>query len=222
MTGAVLRTSPIDGWAQAHGAHFGEAAGWRVVTGYNALEAEVGAARGRAALVDLSAMGKVQVEGEDAPGLVAGEWWRGEAGEAYAIRPDLLLVLTPPGGEGAALRRLEEARTGAAGLMTVTDMTHGLAALGVVGPRSRAVLRRLCALDLSEAAWPNGTARATSVAKTRQVIARRDMGGVVGFTLLGARSLAPYLWEVLEKTGVEFGLAPIGSQAMTALGGGQG
>jgi len=253
-----MKLSPIDTWSQAHGAHLSDTSGWRVVERFGAVEAEVVAARERVALADESAMGKVQVEGEGAAevvrvalggadssrrdralgmtgsgGAAVGHGWRGEAGESYCIRPDLFLVLTPPGGEGAVLARLAGASGadssrqqqalgmtgtgGVGGLVTVTDMTHGLAAMSVIGPRSRDVLVRLCALDISEAALPNVAARATSVAKTRQVIVRRDVGGVLAYTLVGARSLAGYLWEALIETARVWGGAPIGARALEAL-----
>ncbi len=264
-----MKSSAIDTWARAHGARLGEAAGWQVIEQFGEVEAEVAAARERVALADASAMGKVQVEGEGAAevvwaalgvadssrqdgalgmtgsgGAVAGQGWRGEAGEAYCIRPDLFLVLTPPGGEGEVVARLEAARGtdssrqdralgmtnlreaqslgvtstgGTVGLVTVTDMTHGWAALSVMGPRSRDVLGRLCALDLADEAFPNQSVWATSVAKTRQVIVRRDVGGVPAYTLVGARSLAGYLWEALIETARAWGGAPIGARAVEAL-----
>jgi heterotetrameric sarcosine oxidase gamma subunit len=221
------KVSAIDAWARTRGAQFTEAGGWRVVEAFSAVQAEVVAARDQVALADVSAMGKVQVEGEGAAEVLraamggapegVGQGWRTQAGEAYSIRPDLFLVLTPPGGEDEALRRLEAARVGAAGLVTMTDMTHGLAAVSVIGPRCRDVLRKLCALDVSGAAFPNETARATSVAKTRQVIARRDVGEALAFTLVGARSLAAYVWEVLAEAGKEFGIMPIGMAGLEKL-----
>jgi 4-methylaminobutanoate oxidase (formaldehyde-forming) len=222
-----MKSSAIDTWARSHGARLGEAAGWRIVEDYGSVEAEVAAARDGVAQADMSAHGKVQIEGEAAASVIraglggapegVGAGWRGEASEAYCIRPDLFLVLTPPGGEGAVVARLEAARAGHSGLVTVTDLTHGLAALSVIGPHSRDVLGRLCALNLADDVFPNRSARATSVAKTRQVIARRDVGGVLAYTLVGARSLAGYLWEALIETAQAWGGAPIGAHAVEAL-----
>jgi heterotetrameric sarcosine oxidase gamma subunit len=133
------------------------------------------------------------------------------------LRPDLFLVLTAPGGEADLLAQLAKTQAAHTGLVTITDLTHGLAALALLGPRSRDVLRRLCALDLSDAAFPNATARTTSLAKTRQTIVRSDLGGLPTFTLLGARSLAAYLWDSLLETGAPFNLAPLGVTALEAL-----
>jgi heterotetrameric sarcosine oxidase gamma subunit len=194
-----------------------------VAESFGPLDAELAAARESAALADLTAIGKVQVEGEAAALVIRsalggapegmGAGWQG----VYCLRPDLYLALTPPGGEGEALTRFTEARDTQPGLVTVTDLTHGLAAIGLLGPRARDVLSRLCALDVSDEAFPNETARATSVAKTRQVVVRSDVRGVTAFTLVGARSLAAYLWAALLETGREFEITPLGAAAVEAL-----
>ena len=51
----------------------------------------------------------------------------------------------------------------------------------------------------------------------RQVIVRRDLGALAAFTLLGAPSLAAYVWEVLAEAGQAEGLAPIGLDTVEAL-----
>jgi heterotetrameric sarcosine oxidase gamma subunit len=215
-----LKLSPI---AFPPAAVVSDASGWRVVDSYASVESELSAARDRVALADLSSLGKIQIEGEAAAAVFQsvlggapqgiGQSWQG----VYAIRPDLFLLLTPAEGEAELLPQLAAARAAQPGLVTVSDLTHGLAALALFGPHSRDVLRRLCALDVSDAAFPNDTARPTSLAKTRQIIVRSDVRATVAFTLVGARSLAAYVWQALLETGRDFGIAPIGAAAVEAL-----
>jgi heterotetrameric sarcosine oxidase gamma subunit len=222
-----VRITPINAWAQNRGARFANHAGWRCANGYAALEAETVAARDRVALADLSSQGKLQVEGEQAAGLIGaalggapekmGGGWTAPSGHVYRLRPDLFLVVTVPGGESATHAQLLAAQSGALGLVTVTDLTHGLAALCLLGPASRAVLRKACALDLSPDAFPDLSARATSTARTRHVIVRRDLGALPAFTLFGAPSLAAYVWDVLLEAGRSEGIVPIGLAAVYAL-----
>jgi glycine cleavage system aminomethyltransferase T len=101
--------------------------------------------------------------------------------------------------------------------VTVTDVTHGLAEMCLVGPRSRDVLRKLCALDFHPDLFPQLTAKPTSVAKTRQLVMCRDLGSLPAFWLAGAQSVAAYVWDVILEAGHEFGLAPIGIAALAEL-----
>jgi heterotetrameric sarcosine oxidase gamma subunit len=172
-------------------------------------------------LADQSARGKVLVEGGEAASLLGMELHIGGGaalgkGWVYCLRQDLYLVSTPPGGEGAALAELQ-AKTGGRHL-TLTDLTQGRAELRLMGPASPAVLSQLCGLDL--ALFPDGECRQGSVAKTAQLILRREQGGLPGFSLIGARSLGPYLWEALLEAGKGLGIAPIGQGALRGLGDG--
>jgi sarcosine oxidase subunit alpha len=226
-TNAPPKLTALYGTAQRLGAQFVELAGWRFADAYAARPAELEAARSRVGLADVSAHGKLQIEGVEAPlalraalgaapeAIGAGQHI--DAGTLYCVRRDLYYLSTPPGGEPAAQARLQSAIAEARWFVTVTDVTHGLAELCLAGPRSRDVLRKLCALDFHPDLFPDLTARPTSVAKTRQLVMRRDFGPVPAFSLAGAQSLAAYVWDVIAEAGREFGLAPIGIAALAEL-----
>jgi len=139
------------------------------------------------------------------------------AGRLYRLRPELFYLSTRPGGETEARTQLEAAIAAHHLFVTVTDQTHGLADLRLIGPASRAVLSQLCALDFADEAFPNLTVKQTSVAKTKQMVIRRDFGDLPTFTLVGAASLAAYLWGVILEAGHEFGITPIGVEALRQL-----
>jgi heterotetrameric sarcosine oxidase gamma subunit len=140
-----------------------------------------------------------------------------EGGYVYRLRPDQFFVVTPPGGEAEMVTRLEKAVADGGAFVTVTDLSQGLAEMRLIGPNSRSVLSKVCGLDFGADAFPNLTVKQTSLAKTRQLLIRRDFGSLPAFTFAGAQSLSAYVWEVVMEAGQEFGIVPIGVAAMRAL-----
>ncbi len=227
MSDTPIRLSPLHPATQLHQPTVIDLAGWRIPEAYAAVEQEVAAVRAACGLADVSPHGKIQIEGAQAQAAVAGAFGgapegvgagrRVEAGHVFCLRPDMYFLVTPPGGEAAALARLEAAISARSDLVTATDLTHGLADMRLIGPASRAVLSQLCALDFDPGRFPDLSARQTSVAKTRQLILRRDFGDLPAYTLLGAQSLGAYLWRTVMEAGREFGLTPVGVAALRQL-----
>ena len=187
-------------------------------------------ARQGVVLADLSARGKLQVEGEtsdrllealwNVPNLPVGQGADIAAGQIYRLRADRYYISTPSGVEEGALRSLMNATQSADGLITVTDLTHGRTELYLLGPASADLLSRLCGLDFHPAAFPNLTAKSSSVAKTTQLIIHRDLAGLPGFALIGAASLGAYLWETISQAGSDLGVTPMGQSALDNLAAG--
>jgi len=224
-----IKLSPLNGTAEKLGARWTEIAGWRCVQDYGNPAAEAAALRAGAGLADISQIGKIQIEGAQAAAMLAaaldgapqsvGEHVLVTAGDLYCLRPDMYFLSVQPGSEAGVVPSLAAAAAGRADLVTVTDVTHGLAGIELVGPRALDVMTRVCGLDFSDAAFPNQSARQSSVAKTRQLITRRghDRGRLPAYTLFGARSLAAYVWGVLLEAGRPFGLTPVGLSALSTL-----
>ena len=143
-------------------------------------------------LVDESGNGKLLVEGGEAEKLVAGL-------QAYRLRPGFYFVSTPPLEEAAVGEKLRAQRGPA--FVTITDVTQGRSEFRLMGPAAPVVLSTVSGLDFSK--FANGTTQQSSVAKTVQLIIRRDAGGVPAFSIIGARSLGAYLWDILQRSGAE-------------------
>jgi heterotetrameric sarcosine oxidase gamma subunit len=194
-----------------------------VAESFAKVEAEAQAARQGVVLADESANAKVLVQGERAAQVVQEVFSTGEMGigagvhsqkgRVYRLRRDLFLVGAAPGGEEGVVEAVEAGRGDC--FVTVTDLTHGRAEIRVAGPASRALMSKVCGLDL--AALENGAARQSSVAKTAQLVLRRDLGGLPGFALVGGPSLAQYLWDTLAEAGAEWRIRPIGRRALRLL-----
>jgi heterotetrameric sarcosine oxidase gamma subunit len=213
--------------AQSEGATFTEEAGWLVPQQFGDGEAARQIARQGVALADRSAWGRVTIAGAGSEGLVRRIWNatalpvnRGEAvaaGYVYRLRHDRYFLSTPPGRAADAIIMVEGAVAAADGLITVTDQSHGQAELWLVGPMASTLLGRLCGLDFHPTQFPNLCARESSVAKTKQLIVRRDVGAVHAYALIGARSLGAYLWQTIITAGQGLPFALLGEAPLRQL-----
>lgn len=223
----AVKQTPIYELARQAGASFGEAAGWRVVQSFGQDEVGLAAARRGVALADRSARGKVLVEGEAAMDVVREVWGvdevavgRGAAidgGWAYRLRGDRVFLSLDVGGEEGAVRAADASARAVEELVVVTDVTHGRGELWLVGPAAQTLLSRLCGLDFHPEVFTNHTARESSVAKTKQLIIRRDVGRAPAFALIGGRSLAAYLWETALEAGRDLEIVPVGRATLSRL-----
>ncbi len=205
--------------------------GWQVVQMFSSVELETAVARQSVAVCEQSHNGKIRVEGPSAGRLLhvgelavhAGQ--QTKHGHVYRLRPDLYFVHIGVKSDGhtpalnvdeVALTLAQDAQTNP-DLITVTDVTHGLAELWLVGPRSAELLSRLCGLDFHNSRFPNGAAKQSSVAKTAQLIIRHDQGDVPAYALIGPRSLGAYLWQTIMQAGSDLAVQPIGQAALEQL-----
>ena len=136
----------------------------------------------------------------------------------YRLRNDLFFIITPPSKEVSAQKKLTTASAASEQFVTVTDVTHGRVEIRVIGPNSQELLSKVCGLDFHPSAFPNETAKQSSLAKTTQLIIRCDIGELPAFSIIGSQSLGPYVWDTLMEAGREFGGVPIGRAALAALG----
>lgn len=215
----------------ALGAAFLEVAGWQVASAFRPLEEELAAVRAGVGLVDLSSFGKLRLVGREVARLLADHLGGGavpSVGRTIPIqaggRPDDRLLLgltadeflltTAPGAEEGLKAELE-ARLAADGACAhLFDVTSSLAAIAVVGPASREVLRRITPLDLRPWRFPDGSCAQGSVAKVPGLVVRSDRGGLPAYRLFVSWAYGGYLWETLWDAGRDLGVAP-----MSALGG---
>ncbi len=197
---------------------------FRTVASFQSTEEEEAAAQHAAVLVDISPLSRYQIEGEAAVqivqevfgtrGLKVGHGAQTEAAEIACIRNDLVTVIASIETGHKLLDALERAAAAATGV-TVTDITDGKAQLWLAGPAASSVLRRVCGLDFDDRAFPDGVCAISSVAKTTQLITRRDRrldqgSTITAYSLIGDRSLSVYLWSTLIESGERFRLVPAG------------
>ena len=226
---AATALSPLHSRLRTLDAEFAGRDGWQVAERFP--EAGPDAAARGVAIADESANGKLQVQGEDAEGLVGAAFAApalavGKSatvetlgpGRVCRLRRDLYFIGTAPAEAAPALERLHREQGASENAETaVTDLTHGRSELRLVGPAAPELLSKVCGLDFDPRRFLDGDARQSSVAKTRQLIVRGDVGRLPSYSLIGGRSLGAYLWDTLMQAGAEFAVAPLGLRDLRAL-----
>lgn len=231
-TDGLPRLSALHAVHEKLGARFVSRAGWQVPQTYTSSQDEAASIREGVGLADLSSRGKLLVRGEpstilellsDTLGVgpvevghtapIAAEsqadspWDRGYLARLVA---DEFILFTPPGAAMKIARQVKEKRAENDLFLTLVDGTSGLAGLAVVGPASREVLTKLCALPLNDRDFPNQRVAQGSLAKAHAIVVRNDVEALPAFELYVDRSLGEYVWTSIMDAGREFGIIPFG------------
>ena len=112
------------------------------------------------------------------------------------------------------LRRHIDARRDAH--CTVTDVTAGIAMLGIMGPKSRELLASLSGADLGNAAHPFGMSREIEIGYARVRASRITYVGELGWELYLPGEQLLDVYERLLEGGAALGLRHAGYHAMAA------
>lgn len=183
-----------------------------------------GAPRAALQLCDLSFLAKVHVRGSqpDEVGTRLGTslgnacWDSPDGPLVIASGPDEWLLLAPQGQAAALAEELERRLSGVGGLLSVVDLTHGRALMRLTGEDAvRGVLSKVCAVNFSDHAVPNGSALRSSVASVVTDIIRDDTrDGRRSYLLHCERSAGQYLFDSLLDAGADHGIEACGPTAV--------
>jgi heterotetrameric sarcosine oxidase gamma subunit len=225
--------SPMERLARAAGARFERRGGWNVAVAYGAdIAVEAARMSDTVGFCDRSALAKLDIQADpdvlaELVGRVAGgltlelgrasptpdgaSWW-------CPITPSRLLVLSEP-TSGSDVRAAVDGAAAEAGerLLTVADVSCGLAAMTLVGPGANELLARFCAIDVRPAVTPVAAFRPGSVARTPGYLLREDEDRLL---VLVGWALGAYLWEVVADAAAHLGGGPVGSKALGVASGG--
>jgi len=216
-----VASSVLEPHARAAGAQFELRERWRVAVHFGSVEREVAACRSAVGVGDLSRLGKLELQGgapELAETVAAGT--RGaelELGCALRIEQawwcpfsrERVLVVCAPEAVTALRGALEQATAQRA--VNVIDLTCGLAALALVGPRARDALARLTAIDLRPARMPEAGFRPGSVARVAGTVLR-ERGD--HYLLMFGSAYAQYMWQQVIDAAALLGGRPVGTDAL--------
>ncbi len=100
---------------------------------------------------------------------------------------------------------------------TITDVTHGYAMLAIMGPGARGLLAKLTDADLSNEAFPYGTAREIDIAYARPWALRMSYVGELGWELYIPTMFTLPVFDAIFEEGKSAGLRLIGMQAVNSL-----
>jgi 4-methylaminobutanoate oxidase (formaldehyde-forming) len=101
--------------------------------------------------------------------------------------------------------------------LTLTDVTSAFTVLGVMGPRSRALLSRVTAADLSDAAFAFATSREIEIAYATARATRITYVGELGWELYVPTEFAASVYEAVVEAGDGLALRHAGYHAMDSL-----
>ncbi|TNE37578.1 GcvT family protein [Roseovarius sp.] len=98
-----------------------------------------------------------------------------------------------------------------------TDLTAGLPMLGLMGPKSRALLEKVSGADLSDKGFPFGTSREIELGYARVRASRLTYVGELGWELYVGADYVQHVFDVLTDAGEAFGLGHGGYFAINSL-----
>lgn len=100
----------------------------------------------------------------------------------------------------------------------LTSVTDHWSTCAVVGPKSRAVLEKLCSdIDLSPEAFKFMDCRFGTVAGLPARVFRISFSGELAYEVNVDASYGHYMWESLMQAGAEFDITPYGTETMHVL-----
>jgi aminomethyltransferase len=206
-----------------------EWAGYVAVSNYDRhSEREYFAIRGTAGLLDVTPLYKYEIKGPDAAAFLAMMWTRDITRlpvgrvvygcmldeEGYLLDDGTVACLDESHFRVTSSEPwLAWYQSHSRGFdVRIEEVTHHLAALALQGPRSLEILQRVVADDLSSLRF-FGLCE-TSFADRPLVVTRTGYTGDLGFELWTAKQFALPLWDALTEAGADFGLQPVGLDAL--------
>jgi len=101
--------------------------------------------------------------------------------------------------------------------VSVVDRSEDFAVLGVMGPRSRDLMRRLSEVPWDDEAFPFATSRLVELAGVEVRATRMTYVGEIGWELMVPRDGALAVFDALHGAGADLGLADAGYSAIESL-----
>jgi glycine cleavage system aminomethyltransferase T len=200
---AVAR-SPMERQARAAGAQLEVRDGWSVAISYGSPEQERHACANTAGWVDVSHLGKLELQGKGITkraGLELGRATRRDGAWWCPLTPDRALMI------GDRPDRIPDEAS-------VVDVGTVFAAMTLVGPLAREVFARFCAADLRPKVTPVTGLRPVSIARQPGLIVCEADDR---YLFLFGWAVGQYMWTVVEDAAVHLGGRPVGLATLDSL-----
>ncbi len=210
---------------------------WGRQNWFEASAAEHRAVREGVGLLDQSSFAKFRLQGRDAcrvldrvsanaidvpPGRIVYTQWLNEAGgietdlTVTRLAADDFLIVTSGEFQMRDFGWLKS-HIGTRDHAVLTDVTSGLAVLGIMGPRARELLQSLSPAELSNERFPFGTSREIELGYGWVRASRITYVGELGWELYIPTEFALGVYDAIAEAGAAFELAPVGMHAMNSL-----
>jgi sarcosine oxidase subunit alpha len=233
------KRSSIHGRHRELGATVKWAGDWRRAYDYGDPQAEAVAVQKAAGLIDVSTLGKLLVRGPDAgafldrlypnrlsnlkPGRIRYGVISSDAGRIVddgtvcRLDEDSFYVTTTSSGAGAMEEWFSWWLADWRMDVHMTDLTQGVSAVNLAGPKAREIMGRVTDLDCSNEAFGYMDARRAHVAGVPCLIMRIGFVGEVGYEIHCPSAHGRHLWDALLESGAADGLKPFGLEPQRLL-----
>jgi sarcosine oxidase, subunit alpha len=203
------------------------------------VEAEVRAVHGSVGVIDVSTLGKMIVSGPEAadflerlypnrfadmkPGRIRYAVLNSDSGRIMddgtvaRLDDETYYVTTTSTGAGAVLEWFEWWNAVWGMDAEIVNITGGLAALNIAGPRARDLMQRLTDTDVSNEALSYLDARQARIAGVPALILRIGFVGELGYELHFPSPYGEYIWDTILQRGEDFGIRPFGLEPQRVL-----
>ena len=232
------RTAMHDRHAEA-GATWIDMGDWKRPLHYGDVAAECRAVHEAVGLIDVSTLGKLDVQGRDAGEFL--DWLHPNTFSDLRVGRVRYRAMLGDDGiilDDGTVARLAEARffvsTGTGSFeavdawlrwwlatgerrVDVTNVTGQFAAMNLAGPRSREALARLTDLDVSREAFPYLGAREATVAGVPAIVIRIGFVGELAYEVHVPAEYGAHVWDALLEAGRDLGIRPFGVEAQRVL-----
>jgi sarcosine oxidase subunit alpha len=237
------RVSVLQPWHEANGATPILAGQWVRPEHYGDPAAEVRNTRSNVGIIDVTPLGKLDLQGPDVPKLLnllyTNKWMALPIG---GVRYGLMCAEDGVVLDDGVTARLGEEHylmtttsSGAAKIWNwietwlqtehpdwqvhVTPVTTGLTSINIAGPNSRELLGRITAdIDLDPAAFPYMNVRRGTIAGVRNCIAWRiGFTGELSYEIHVPSGHAMHVWEQLLEQGADLGVKAFGLEAQRIM-----
>jgi heterotetrameric sarcosine oxidase gamma subunit len=194
------------------------------------------AAREAVAIFDLSSFAKIEVTGTDslrllqrvctndvdsAVGRLVYTLFLNQLGgiendgTVTRLGEQRFLVITPTATQHRTFEWLRSYGRGMS--VSTTDVTNASATIAVMGPRSRELLSRVTAADLSNEGFPFFTSREIQVGHAPALAIRASFVGELGWELYVPSEFAVHVYDAVVEAGADLGLRLAGYHALDSL-----
>jgi sarcosine oxidase subunit alpha len=224
-----MKRSPLHARHLDAGAQMMWTGQWQRPFSYGDADSEVRAVHESLGVIDVSTLGKIVVEGPDASeflerlypnrfadlrvgrvryGVLTSDGGRiMDDGTIARLGDDVFYVTTTSTGSESVIEWFEWWNAVWGYRVEIVNMTGGLAAINLAGPRARDALTSLTETDVSPDTFKYLDARELTVAGVPALALRIGFVGELGYELHCSAAVAEHLWDALVRSGaVPFGL----------------
>jgi sarcosine oxidase subunit alpha len=233
------KRSSIHSRHRALGATVKWAGDWRRAYDYGDPAGEALAVNRAAGLIDVSTLGKLLVRGADAgvfldrlypnrfsdlkPGRIRYGVISSDAGRIVddgtlcRLDDETYYVTTTSSGAGAVEEWFGWWLADWKLDVRLTDVTQGMAAVNLAGPRAREIISAVSDLDYSNDAFRYLDGKSATIAGVRCLVLRIGFVGEVGYEIHCPAAFGEHVWDALMAAGEPHGLKPFGLEPQRVL-----